>query len=373
MTEHNYELLLKGKDDKYRASIDVFDTLNYELLFNEVGSYDIKIPHEKSHYEEIEQFGAVEIVRDSIVVYTGLIQNINRRWNENENSITLSGGDSNYWLATRLALPVPLGAGNYSTAEHDVRTGACETIMKQYVDYNMGINSHSLRKITGVTVDPDMGSGIYLTGRARFQNLLTFLQELAIQGGDIGFEMNARLFTVYLPSDKTSYIIFSKEFGNLEEFEYNYKSPMFNYVICGGGGEGTARVFSEHGDSQSILDYLRIESFRDRRDTSDSAEMYATIEEELTNNKEQFSLSFIPSETTNIRFYDDYFLGDKIRCVVDGANYDAVIRSASFNVDRNNGESLKIGIGTPAFSGGALTMTMLNNVLQRRLRNLERR
>ncbi len=372
MAEHEYNLLLKGKDNKYKASIDVFNSLNYSLLFNEVGSYSLAIPYNNAPASDIEQMGKVEIVRDDVIVFTGLIQRIQRKWNRNDNIISLSGADENYWLASRLALPVPLGDGNYSSQEHDVRTGAGETIIKQYVDYALASNALTARQVSGITIEADAGAGNSITGRARFQNLLLFLQELAIQAGDLGIEIANNSFNVYIPTDKSGNIVFSEELENLNSFEYNYRAPLFNYVICGGGGEGTARTFLEHGDSQSLVDYGRIEFFRDRRDTTDTTELYNTIDEELENNTEQFDFVFSAIEIKNMVFFDDYFLGDKIRCVVDGVKYDSVVRSANFRVLRD-GEKLELGMGNPYFAGGEMELIKINKMLKRRLSNLERR
>ncbi len=314
-----YKLYVRDRALNRIAEIDDYKKLDMTLRFNSPGTWMMDINASLDVASLLMSSGAgIVVVKDGTTLLSGPVLNLSRSWNKDDNILTVSGQDDLYWMACRLAYPVP--NGQYGTAEADVRTGKAETIMRQYVDVNAGLGALSQRRITGLILAADQARGSTITGRARFTPLLELLQSLALAGGDLGFKIvqnGVNLeFQVYAPTDKTKTVIFSPALGNLWAYEYSTEAPEANYILCGGSGEGIARVIKEKGDSQSITDYWRIESFNDRRDTADTTELNQAIDEELSQKKTKSSLSISPINTEAISFLRDYGLGDKVTVVV---------------------------------------------------------
>lgn len=336
-------------------------------------------------------FGQGIIVeRNNQIILSGPITDIDYQWDANANAFNLGGVDDTSVLFDRLAPPVSSGPP-YSASAYDVRTGIASTIMRQYVDVNAAAGAVLSRQVPGLilgTPDPLVGSSV--TGRARFDNLLALLQSLALAGGDLGFrvvqsETTAEIiFQVYQPSDKTASVIFSPQLGNLRAFRYTAKAADVNYVVVGGGGEGTARTFYEQGDFDSI-EYFnrRIEQFRDRRDTSVSGELIQTANEELANGAARTSLQITPIDTEGLAFVSDYSLGDKVTVVANGAKrgrtvppsvtIQDIIREISISVNQD-GETIEPSVGTPE-SGRRDLFALFDRIArsESRIDSLERR
>ncbi|WP_281275503.1 Gp37-like protein [Saccharothrix australiensis] len=83
-------------------------------------------------------------------------------------------------------------------------------------------------RVPGLQIAADPVAGTTVTGRGRWQQLLPFLQDLAIAGGDIGFRVRqdgaALVFEVFRPRDLSSRIKLSTELGTLARYEYRFPS-----------------------------------------------------------------------------------------------------------------------------------------------------
>ena len=250
-----YHLYVRDMDRLLAAEVDAFASLELTLRYNAPGRWMLTLPwaDAAAAYLTVGAGGLV-VVRDGTVLLSGPVEWAERTWNANGDVLVAAGPDDTGLLASRVALPDPAGPP-YTAHEYDVLTGAAETIMRQYVAYNAGASARPERKIAGLTLDVDHAAGASITGRARFVNLLTLLQQLGLAGG-VGFRVvqdgTDLEFQVYESRDLTASVIFSSAMGNLAQFEYGTTAPEANYVICAGGGEGTARTFAERGDSSSI-------------------------------------------------------------------------------------------------------------------------
>jgi hypothetical protein len=316
-----YQLYVRDSNFNRVAEIDDYTKLDIILNFNAIGTWSLELPSNTDAAIELSQPNAgLIVIRNGKTLFSGPATARNRKWSIDSDVLTITGVDDNVFLQRFLAYPCN---PPYTQTDYDVRTGSAESIMKQYVDANIGENALSNRKIN-ITNEVDRGQGSTITGRARFQTLMDLFSNLAISGGDIGFKVvqvgNGLQFQVYVPQDYTKSVIFSPMLGNLFDFEYNDTDPDVNYVISGGTGEGTARIFVEQGDNTSIANYGRREEFLDKRDTSDTIEITQSIIEELTQKANQTSLSITPADTDSIAFGRDYNLGDKVSVVLTRPN-----------------------------------------------------
>lgn len=367
-----YQIYVRDKSLNRVAQVEDYTSLEFIPRFNAIGSWVLDLPTDSIAAREIvkDQAGII-VVKNGVTLFSGPVKKPNRKWNMTQDTITVSGKDDNVHLLN-LAYPEPMGA--FATKDYDVRAGKAETIMKQYVDVNIGPNALSQRR--ELTLEVDKGLGSTVTGRGRFHTLLELFQSLALAGGDLGFRViqvqNQLQFQVYQPADKTKSAFFNPLLGNLADFDYSVEAPEANFVIVGGGGEGVNRILLQKEDSASVLKYGRIESFIDRRDTEDIAELEQAMIEELVSKGEKKSLSITPIDTPQLMFGRDYNLGDKVSVVLPEETIQDVIREIKITLSPN-GETISPVIGTPESVSGAFSgfFNRLNK-LAKRVSHIER-
>lgn len=305
------------------------DVTSCELVerFNDVGAWTMSINADTTLAPLLAEAGyGIEVVRpsDGQSLMSGPVVTRKRRRTLKENTLTVSGPDTNIWLRRRRAHPQPGTASPpYNSQAYDVRTGVCSTILREYVAWNGGASGLSVRGVPpslSLAADPLAGSTV--TGRARWQPLLELLQELALAGGSVGFRLRKSgtglEFSTYQPVDKTATVVFSEERGNLAGYEYESSAPKATYVYVGGGGEGTARVVREGSESEEFAVWGRFEEWQDRRDTSDSTELDQEIVKTLVEQASTVGLSLTPLDTPGQRYRTHYELGDRVTVLIDG-------------------------------------------------------
>ncbi|MBT2723044.1 siphovirus ReqiPepy6 Gp37-like family protein [Bacillus sp. ISL-46] len=317
-----YEIYVRDASFKRIGEITDFSMLDIIPRFNAVGSFALDLPTDCMASKELikPKYGII-VKKDGKSIFSGNVTSRKRAFNSSNDTMTFGGVDDMAFLAARLAYPVP--SADFSLADYDVRTGKAETIMKQYVDVNAGTNAPIVsRKICSIETDKGLGNTV--TGRARFHTLLDLLTSIALSGGGLGFRVvqvdDSLQFQVYQPIDKTRSAFFSPLLGNLSSFEYSNDNPEANMVIVGGGGEGAARIIKYKQDNTSIVKFGRFETFVDQRNTTDVAELYQSIDEELINKAEKNSFNFTPVDTPQLAFSRDYGLGDKVSIVLTQPN-----------------------------------------------------
>jgi hypothetical protein len=316
-----YKIYLR--DNTFRRIGEITDFKQLEMVpkFNAVGSFTLDMPTDSPVSRSLinNQYGII-VKKDNKSIFSGNVLSSHRSFSASGDTITFSGVDDNNFLASIIAYPSP--NGNFSLSDYDVRTGSAETIMKQYVDVNAGPNALPERSI--LTIQPDTGIGLPVSYSARFENLLDLLSSIALNGGGLGFRVvqvdNGLQFQVYQPTDKSKSVFFSPILGNVSAFDYANTAPTANAVIVGGGGIGVNRIILQKTDNSSITKYGRFESFVDQRNTSDTTQLNQSLDEELTNKKEQNSFVFTPIDIPALQFNRDYGLGDKVTIVITQPN-----------------------------------------------------
>lgn len=362
----------RNSDGKALAEIDSFVSLEAIPRFNDVGAWVLELEVGSVAASLLTWGAGILVTRNGEDYFSGLFRGFNREWAEDRDVLIAHGLDDMAYIDFAVAHPSPTD-GDFSTQSHDVRTDAGETLLKEYVDYNVGPNALPERQNPLISLEADAGLGDSSTERARLQPLLEFLRRIAIKTGGLGFRVVNGEFQVYEPEDKAEKILFNTDLGNLLSFSYRADAPEANYIYVGGSGLGVARTFEERGDSTSIVRHGRIEKFRDRRDTGDSAELILTAVEELELHGEKSSVRFEPTDIESIKFVDDYDLGDKITAQIDGVDVDAVIREVPLKLTREEGARIVPSISTPeeARADEIIRLYDRTRELDRRLQNLE--
>lgn len=313
-----YNLYVRDQYFNRVAEIENYQSLTLKPQFNLVGTWTLTLPTNSSAaFELIKPKTGIIVVRDGVTIFSGPVMQKERKWSTAEDMLTINGYDDNVVLQHYIALPTQIGPPY--AVDYDVRTGPAESVMKQYIDVNIGSGAQSNRK-QNITTETDQGRGSTVKGNARFNTLLDLCGTLALAGGGLGFRVvqngNAMQFQVYQPTDKTTSVIFSPLLGNLIDFDYTETAPQANYVIAGGTGQGADRTTVESGDSTSIATYGRIEEFLDQRDTTDPTQLQQAIIAELSQKANQTNLSMTAMDTDGMAFVRDYNLGDKVTVIL---------------------------------------------------------
>jgi hypothetical protein len=361
------------------GELDDYQQLEAVKRLNQVGAWvlDLNVSVDKALLLTQPGWG-IEVVRtsDGTHVLSGPMTDVKREHDEKANTIRVSGVDDLIHLKDRDARPQPATASPpYSVSEHDVRTGVASTIIRQYVDVNAGPGAIAGRQVLGLSLASDPLTGSSVTGRARWQNLLSLLEELALKGGGLAFDVqqsgSGLSFVVWAPNDRSSTVKFSLELGNLASYTYSLAAPEATYIVCGGGGEGTARTIREGQSSGDAAAWgRRIEKFVDRRDTTDTTELDQEITKTLDESQATTTFSFIPVDLPGMTYLDDYNLGDRVSAVIDDTVTELI---REVKILANPGTTrITPSVGTPTLRDTSKLFQRLRRN-DKRLNNLERR
>ncbi|CAB4148269.1 Siphovirus Gp37-like protein [uncultured Caudovirales phage] len=377
----SYSVYIRDSTFALVAQISAYKNIKIVKRFNAVGSWALELEYSELVRPFLSLEYGIYIVRNDAVICSGPFGEITRKVSANENSVLLSGPDDNVYVQDRLILPNPNGPTGGSTGtfhEHysgtsntgfDVRTGPAETVIKEYVYYNLGEGAYTSastnnylpssakadRRLNNFTVVTTAGLGYTVTGLGRFQNLATFISDLAISNGnDLGWKVSQASsglsFDVYQPTDKTATAKFAIEYGNLVSYDYVIRSPSSNYVFVGGAGDTTTRMFVEAKDNQSITAYKRrIENFYDQKSSDNPVDLFQYASQFLSETAEKLDFKIKPLDTEFLTFNgatNGYTLGDKVSIVVDGVSFSEIVRGVDITVD-SDGEEVLPSIGTP--------------------------
>lgn len=377
MDPTNFQILIRDSNDNIVAEVDEFSSFAGRAKFNQSGTFDLVTDITNRHKDKLVATGSGLVIRrNGLDIFSGPIWYIKKEWKSDwdHQRLTVTGITDTGLLATRVVIPEPATASPpYSTDSHHVETGTGSTVIRTYINEHLGPGARTGRPFPGITmaVDPVVGSTI--TGRGRYDNLLEFVQDLAIKAGDLGIEVLNKVVTIYAPSDKTTSIALSTDLGNLLSYRYTFRYPDANYAFVAGQNEGTARTVVERSISGSISSYGLYEMFKDQRNVSVTAELEAAGDAELLEKATKYSLEVEPSEESGIRFQEHYKLGDKIRARIDGENFDQVVREVGIKINRDTA-SIQPVLGTVGSTANELINRLIfrdRDIFEGRMTNIE--
>lgn len=346
---------------KRLGMIDPEDITDLKLIkrFNNIGSWSMSLPVEHPAAVDLQQPGAGLLVtgpNNRILMSGGTITNTHKETVKDPiGTVSLQGSDDMIHLGDGNAWPQPSNS-NVSTQlySHDIRQGAAESVIRAYVNANIGPGSPASRRINSIILSNDLGRGSQVIGRARFDQLGKLLSPLASSGG-VAFDMVQQgtkiLFYVYVPQDKTGLIRMDIDNDMIETAEYGFGAPTATRAIVAGQGQGEERSFIMVTSSDSAASEAawgrKPEVFKDRRDTDDPVELDQSGHEIVdTGAKMVTSLSVKPSDEVTMVYGEDWFLGDRVTVTVDEQELTAIVTESIISIGQD-GVRTAATIGDP--------------------------
>lgn len=357
-----------------------YSELVLEPVFNDLGSWSMTLHGDSPMAAVLKQPGwGVEVVDDDGEgVLAGTVDDYEDEWDGRRRTLTVKGFDDNLVLQDRVVHPEPASTvPPYSTSAYDQLAGTASSVMRLYAARNLGSSAIGPRQVSGFTLgtDPVVGASIY--GRGRWNNLLEFLQGLALIGGGLGFRVarvdGSREFQVYQPVDRSSSVIFSTDRRNITQFKRTVRRPTVNYAYVGGGGELTARTIREGSDSASIVEWnRRVEKFIDQRHTTDTAELDQEITKTLEEGQGESTLEITAVDVEGATWRTNYSLGDTVTAVIDDEVITQAVRRVRVDITPRGPQTVRPVLGNPVPHDPLRIFTELRSI-GARLRKLEAR
>lgn len=347
----NYRIFTRNPDLAKDAEITNFASLEYISRFNQPGAW--KMSGFGQSPFNLRQ--GIIIERDGQTVFTGIVRQAFKRMDADNfirQSWTYSGVDDLARIAERMAHPDPANL-TITAQAYDVRTGPAETVILNYVDANCGLSAHISRRFPVFQVASTLGRGPTITGSARFNNLLDFIYSLSQLAGVIGFRVrldeitNNLVFETFMPANLSNSVVFSSDFGNLQNFTYMFRAPEANVVYMLGQGTGTTRAYHVGTNQASVDLWGRLEMVKDQRNEPDAARLQTWAEAELNKAGEQNGFSVVPLALGSVGFVYglDYNLGDLVTVSDDGISISERITEIAVNLDENGNVTIIPTIG----------------------------
>jgi hypothetical protein len=354
------------------------------MRFNNVGSWEMTLPagNRLGELLRLPGYGILVTGPDDTVIFSGptLSAKLEQTPDNLQGDWLIVGSDDSILLSERLAYPNPTTDDVADQGQaYDARLGAAETVLKQYVNANLGSLAPISRQVENLLIEADSSRGEIVQGNARFEKLQDLLYGLAQTGG-LGYQITQEdsdlLFSVYEPEDKTAKIRMDLFNQKLSRAEYAYSVAKVTRAIVGGQGEAEWRRFVEVSNTDSEAAEVewsrRIEVFKDGRNsritsqlTQDGLEMLVDEGKTIT------ELSVTPSDDINMRFAVDWYLGDKVTVVIDQLEAQAVVTEVGLAIDAD-GVRIAATVGTPVGITYEAKVLAKQQDTDQRVSNLER-
>lgn len=356
----------------------------FVVRYNNVGSWSVTLPHAHPLGELLRLPGYGILLTgpsgERIISGPTLSAKLTQTQDNTDGTWEIAGASDDITLTERLAYPTPSTADvTLQTSGYDIRTGPAETVVKDYVDVNIGPSAVASRKISNLTIETDEGRGSTVYANARFNTLQELIYDLAQVGG-IGYRIsqtNGDLeLAVFIPTDRSETIRMDIQNRKLSTAIYSYGTAKVTRAIVGGRGEAENRLFIERSNTDSLEAETtwgrRIEVFKDARQSEDTDELNTAGDELLADiGKTIVEMSVTPSDDETMVYGVDWFLGDRVTVVANEIESTAVVTEVGIQI-ASDGVRIGATVGTPVgieFEAKLLAKQQNN---EDRIANLER-
>lgn len=281
-------------------------SVQWTRKFYDSGGFEIYISP-SSPYTEFLKSGNLLCYREN----TGIIRYVK----QNKEEIIVCGNDLKSLLGQRVIVPpfvykeTPAVIDGYERA-----SGTVEEIMRYYVSTQAVNPTDTNRKFYNLYLRPYQGLGKQAKWQSRFENLLDELSEIG-RYDEIGFDIvfdktkQSLYFQCSKGRDLTKSVVFSRDYKNIEEYEYVYDDlATVNTTYAGGDGEEESQ-YIEKVSEDNYIGLMRREDF-----ISVSGENIEDIQDRgLAHLKETAASETVETEAnTKLKYKEDWDLGDYV-------------------------------------------------------------
>lgn len=352
------------------AELDTFEAATLIARHNDVSTFEVRLPATTDAAAVLigSKRPRLLFTAAGSVYRSGPVTRLERTLDEDgADMLTVNGVDDLVWLRARLAHPEPgTPAPPYNHQAYDAQSGPASTVLAGYVSRNAGPQAIPNRQVPGLAVPTPAAFGGTVTTSARYQNLLEFLVPIAA-AARLGIRVRDLSFEVYQPSGGA---VFSVDLGTLATWSSVAEAPDVTYCYVAGQGEGIARLIREYADpAGGVLNWGRIESFQDRRDTSSTAELDQTAAETFAQGARPIGVALETLDTASQTFLRDWNVGDTATARVGELSIADIIVEATISLEPNAPARVAPVLGS-AIVNLAQWRAIASN--SRRIRQLER-
>lgn len=335
--------------------------LEATIRANNVGSWKLTLPGSHPMVEHLQREGSgITVALRGVPNFSGptVKPGKERSLQNPDGTFTFEGVTDEIHLADALAYPEP-GNANVATqaVSNDVRTGNAETLLREFVGYNISGALAAAERKLGMRQfirleSVNKGLGGTLTKSPRFQNLLELCNEIATLGG-VNFRMVQRgdfiNFEVMARRNVSDSVRFDIANGTLASENIQKSPPTVTRAIVAGQGEGTARQLLQRSTAASLAAETswgrQIEVFYDQRNTDETVELEQAGDEKLLESGfTSTAVKVLPSDSQTMLYAMHWDVGDIVAVVVDGQEVKSSITTATL-IAGPNGTAAAAAIG----------------------------
>lgn len=364
----SWDLYVTDRVGTRQAVVDPYESCEVIARVNDVSTWQLVLPTDTDagRLFATDPFARLEVALDGAAWRSGPVSHLERSVDFDGDMLQINGVDDTVWLARRNAHPQPgTAAPPYSTTAYDVHTGSVAVVLAELARVNAGPSAVAARQVPGLVVPVPAPAGPTVTVSARWQNLLTLCQDTARPAGII-FDVVDLTFHAYAAVNRGA--VFSAGLETLAAWTATADVATANKVVVAGGGTGAARLIRETSSAVSISQWGLVETFEDRRDTTDLAELDKAAAEALASGIQPTTVVFTPLDTEGQAFGRDWTLGDVVTVIAGGLTVIDQVREVHVTLDEV-GATVIPSVGAPA---GDLALFRELAGLDRRVRQLER-
>lgn len=390
MTLHDYQIVARDPDGSPSGPVVGGAKLDLLLRYDDVGTIGpFSLPAESPSLDLLQDRDTGDVIpgaglivlRDDERYVSGIFDVPEATMDSRSTSgpppdpfpgtVTLTCPDDLVFLRDRAIYPSPALPWESQADAYDIRTGPAESVIRGYVAANTTTTAGRPERWTILTQTPDQGRGRTVQRQSRFLGdggLLTLCQVIAESAG-LGFRAlqgpSGPVFDVYVPVDRSDEVTFSYERNNLTSWTYNRACSTGNAVLLAAGGALVNRKLREAINADSVATWgRRVETFVDRRDTTDDAQIADALAEAIAANPDTLALEITVTDSAQIQFGRDYNLGDIVSVVFGSYKVTAVVRQVAISVDEHGVETVTPTLGSSG-AGGAPDLLDLRKIRTR--------
>lgn len=315
------ELYVLNRDFEIIDFIDTFSSLEWVKRYFDNGDFVLNTVADLKTVQTLKKRNYLVREDDESIM---IIEKINLVTSaEAGNKIAVSGRSIESILERRIVW-----------TQTNSRTGeTAEEFIRRLINENAINPADQKRKIPRLKLGALKGFKETINKQVTGDNLLKVTKEIC-QAYNYGFKITMNnegslVFDLYRGEDRSysqsvnPYVIFSDDFDNIINTEYEYdETNIANVALIGGEGEGADRKYQTVGDSEG---YERYELFVDAKDISSNNGEITALEynklliergnEKIAENTFTESYSGEVETTLTYKYKEDYNLGDVVQTV----------------------------------------------------------